>query len=243
MNTNTITLPETAAMKPAFQAPHEALHPGQINYQDFDNNQALKAASDANGYLWEGQAALNELRQQPNPEHSPAQHCRVVREALNSFSDNGAAKLQRAKDGLKSELARVEADLEKAANLKPDSDLKSAVIGTFQGMRPEQRSAALDTLINEGDGPTLAILINTSTVLTGLSPEQRNSIKLRLYSKVNPAGLALSQQLTKALAKAEAGSLANINGQALLRADTDRFSKKNDEARAIAAKANVGISA
>lgn len=238
---NSVTLPETAAMKPAFQAVHEAMHPSQINYQDFDNNQALKAASDANGYLWKGQAALNELRQQPNPEHSPAQHCRVVREALNNFSDNGAAKLQRAKDGLKAELNGVEADLEKAANLKPDCDLKSAVIGTFQGMRPEQRSAALDTLINEGDGPTLAILINTSTVLTGLSVEQRNSIKLRLFAKVNPTGLALSQQLTKALAMAEKASIANIMGQEMLRAGTDRYANKVREAQAVASK--VGFSA
>ena len=243
MNTNTITLPETAAMKPAFQAVHEAMHRGQINYQDFGNNHALKTASDALGYLWEGQASINELRTKPDPEHTPARHTRVVNEAITSFSHNAASKLQSAKDDIKSELARVEVDLEKAANLKPISHHFDAITSTFHNMNDGQRAAALDQLIRDADGPSLAALIEAPLFVTGLSPEQRNSIKLRLYAKFNPAGLALSQQLTKALAKAEAASLANINGLALLRADTDRFTNKVNEARAIAVKANVGFSA
>ena len=240
---NTITLPETAAMRPAFQAPHEALHPGQINYQDFDNNPALKNASDAFGYTWEGQAAINELRTKPDPEHTPARHARVVTEAINSFSHNAALKLQNAKDVLKAELAKVEKDLEIAANLKPVSHHFDAITSTFHNMNAGQRAAALDQLINDADGPSLAALIEAPLFVTGLRAEQRDSIKIRLYAKINPVGLALTGQLTKALAKYEDASIANIRGQGLLRDGTDRFAHKSNEARAIAAKANVGFTA
>ncbi len=233
----TVIVPETAAMKPAFHAPNEALHPGQINYQDFSNNAALKAASDGLGYLFEGQRSLNELRMNANPEHSPARHARVVAEAVNSFGENAAGVLESAKAVLKSEQRRLDSELEAAANLKPVAHHFAAIVGTFSNMKASQRARALDDLIDQQDGPTLAALVETSIVLTGLTPEQRASIKLRLYAKANSVGLALSHQLTKALAKCEAASIANINGQMQLREGTDRFNEKTRHAEAIAQRA------
>lgn len=239
----TITLQETAAMKPAFQAPNEALHPRQINFADFNNNPALKTASDALGFAFAGQAAINELRTKPDPEHSPARHARVVTEAITSFSDNAASKLTGAKEALKTELAKVGKELESQANLKPICHHFDAITSTFHNMNDGQRAAALDQLITDADGPSLAALIEAPLFITGLRMEQRDSIKLRLYAKINPVGLALTEQLTKALAKYEDASIANIRGQGLLRAGTDRFANKVNEARAVAAKANVGFSA
>ena len=237
----TVTVPEAAAMKPAFQAPHEAMHPGQVNYQDFNNNAALKAASDGLGYLFEGQHSLNELRANANPEHTPARHAKVVADAIDNFSRNAATRLESAKTTLKAEQRRLDSELEAAANLKPVPHHFGAIVGTFQQMRPEQRASALNELIEQQDGPTLQALVEASTVLTGLTPEQRATIKLRLVSRINPAGLALSQQVGKALAKLEAASIANINGQMQLRQDTDRFASQTRQAETVAAKATAGF--
>ena len=213
------------------------MHPGQINYQDFDNNPALKAASDAFGFMWDGQAALNELRQNYDPEHTPARHARVVKEQLESYSHNSATKLDIAKAGLKSEKERVSKELETAANLKSAPHQYNAIVGTFQTLNVSQRAEALDELIQAKDGVTLATLIEAPLFMTKLTPEQRDSIKLRLYDKTNPVRLKLSQQIVKALAKCEAASLANINGLMQLSDGLDRFNSRSRRAQAVVAKA------
>lgn len=80
--------------------------------------------------------------------------------------------------------------LKEAANFKADTAMTTLVVGTFQSMKPEERAVAVAKLIDEGDGPTLAILASVSSVYTGLGDEVKSTIADRLYSKADPRGFA-----------------------------------------------------
>ena len=245
MNTQTV---EPIAMKRVFdvdgngnsQSP-EQLHPGQIPYADFDDNSALKEASEAFSYAFDHIALIDRLRGNPNPEHTPARHARAVREALDSFDNAWAHKGDSAKAALKAEQRRVETDLEKAANLKAIDKYANAILGTFQGMNPGERSAAIDQMIEGQDGPTLAALLEAPLIVTGFTAEQRDGLKLRLFSKVNPAAVALRDQLARALVKYEAASVSCLSARAKLRDGVDRFTARTKEAEALATKARTGF--
>jgi hypothetical protein len=241
---------EPVAMKRVFdvdasgnsQAP-EQLHPGQISFADFGNNPALKEASEAFGYASEHLASIDRLRGNPHPEHTPARHARAVREALDSFDNAWAHKGDSAKAALKAEHRRVEADLERAANLKPTDKYANAILGTFQGLNPGERARELDQLIEAKDGATLAVLLEAPSLVTGITREQSENLKMRLYLKVNPEGVALRDQLARALVKYEAGSVACLSARAKLREGSDRFNARTKEAEALANKARTGFGA
>lgn len=240
---NVITLPDQAAMSRVFTQPPEQLHPAQISHAEFGDNPALKRASDCLGFAWEGLASINTLRASPHPEDKPATHARKVRQSLDGFDHAWAGRWDGAKAALKDEQRRVETELERAANLKPVAHHFDAITSTFHNMKGGQRSKALDELVEQGDGPTLATLIEAPLFVTGLTPEQRDGIKLRLYRTVDPAGLALRDQVAKALEKMEAASLACIRARAGLRDGTDRFDKLAKAAEDVASKARTGFAA
>lgn len=239
--TNVVTLTDQAAMPRTFDAPPEQLHPAQINFADFADNPALKRASETLGYAWEGLAAIDQLRANPHPEDKPATHARKVRQSIDGFDHAWAGRWDGAKADLQAEQRRLEAELERAANLKPVQHHFDAITSTFHNMRAEQRAKALDELVEQADGPALATLIEAPLIVTGLTAEQRDGIKLRLFAKVNPEGLALRNQITKSLAKMEAASLACINARTRLREGTDRFDRKAKEAEDLATKARSGF--
>ncbi|HEY0013180.1 MAG TPA: hypothetical protein VGB79_10055 [Allosphingosinicella sp.] len=223
--------------------PPEQLHPAQINFAKFGDHPVLKQASDALGMAWEGIGSIDKLRANPHPEDRPATHARKVRQAVTEFGNAWAQRADGAKAALKAEHRRVEAELETAANLKANERHFGAIVGTFQGLNPGAKAQALDQLIEQGDGPTLATLIDAPLFVTGLTAEQRDAIKMRLLTKVNPAGVALRDQLAKALAKMEAASMASIDAQMKLNTGTDRFDRKSREVEELATRARSGFSA
>lgn len=117
---------------------------------------------------------LNRVKLDPN-------HANVV---ASGFAEIDSA-IGESRNLLAGEAKRLCDALTDKANFKPDPTMKAMVVGTFQQMRPEQRGAAVGKLIEEGDGPTLAILASVSGVYTGLGDEVKNTIADRVYRKTD----------------------------------------------------------
>ena len=218
--------PDEAALPRVFGNPSEHLHHAQIDYVGFGNNVTLKAASGALTFAQERLAAIDELRANPHPEDKPATHARKVREATANFDGVWNKKWDDGKAALQDERKRVAADLNAKAGLKPVDRHFDAITATFYNMKPDERSKAIASLIEEGDFPTLATLIDAPLLVTKLTSEQRDGIKLRVLMKVDPAGVALWDQLNRALEKWENASFAAIRIRAKLLEGTDRFDKR-----------------
>ncbi len=212
--------PDVVELPTAFDEPHESIHSGQIDYAGFDNNPALKRASDSLGFGRVEASAINQLRVNPNPEHRAALHDRTVREACDKFDRSLAEKFDGAKAALLVELSSVEAALTTKAGLKSNPIYVDAITSSFFNMNAEKRMATLTELIEQCDGASLATLIAAPLFITGLTAESRDSIKERLFRRVDPKGLALRNQLNVALARLENASLASLPMRAKLRAGT-----------------------
>jgi hypothetical protein len=233
-------------MPPVFQgglAP-EQLHAGQFGFAgDWGENSVLKAASETAGSMWERLNALHDLRVNRNPEDEPAVHARKLSRLIEEGSRQWASEWDRVKADLKRERSRVEGELDRAANLKVNPDYRNAIVGVFSGMKPEERMAAIQQAIAEGDGGTIATLLEAPALVTGLTGEQRAAIKVQVYQRANPTAHALLNQLDKAIVRAEAASVAAIDATMKLAGGTDRFNKKVEQAKALEQKVRSGFTA
>jgi hypothetical protein len=221
------------------QAP-EQLHKAQFGYDGpWGENSALKRAHEVSGSFWDRLNALHEYRVNRNPEVEPAVHARKVAKLVEEFGRERASQWDSVKADLKRERGRVEDELKRGANLKANLAHFNAIVGTFGTLSPEQRMAAIDQAISEGDGPTLATLLEAPSLVTGLTAEQRESIKVRTYERASPSGHALLKQLEKALVRAEAASIAAITATQKLAQGTDRYDRHVEQAKALEAKLTV----
>lgn len=242
---------EPVAMKRTMQTdgagnsqPHEIFHPDQIAPEtEHGNDLALKEGREALAYGGNMLAQIDKLRANPHPEDNAAKHARKVREAVDGLDNSLAHKFDSAKASLKARLRAVEADLEKSANLKPDSDYRNAILGKFDGMTQADKAKWLGKLIETQNGPVLATLLNAPEMVTEIGEQQRESLKLELMLKANPAGVALRDALNVALAKMEKASIASLHARAALREGTTRFDSRAREAEALANKARTGFGA
>lgn len=234
-------LSDEAALPRAFDRPSEHLHPAQIPYADFGNNAVLKAASDTLTFAQARLAAIDELRGNPHPEDKPATHARKVREAVSAFDRVWADKWDGNKADLQAEHKRVESGLVEKANLKPIDRHFDAVTATFHNMKPEDRSKAITELIGQEDFSSLATLIDAPLFVTGLTAEQRDGIRERVFRHVDPEAVALRDQLETALSKWENASFAGLRIRDKLLAGTDRFDKRANDAAAVANKIHGGF--
>ena len=128
----------------------------------------------------------------------------------------------------------MDSDLAASANLKVVPHQFDAITATFHAMNASQKAQALDGLIAEQDGPTLAALIEAPGFVTGLQPEQRANLKSRIFRRANPEAFRLREQVGKALRKFDAASLPNIAGINALLAGTDRYDNATRHAEAVA---------
>lgn len=211
--------PEVVEMAKAFnQGPPEDLHPGNVE----GDSPALKGANGTLQQIWDGAAALNEQRANPDPEHRAATHDRIMREANDAFERNSIAKLDSAFAALKAELADEEADLADKAGLKPDTTWRFAVVGTIHDMRNAgDQAAAINGMIEQGDHASLAALIDAPLVATGLTAEVRDSIKPRVFLKVDAQAVSRIEQLKLAVERFDKAMNAAPGMFAKLRAGTE----------------------
>jgi hypothetical protein len=213
-------VPDVVELPKAFHAPHSALHPNNIDYESFGNNPALKRAHDALQYVFDESTSINEFRAKPSDEDRAATHDRRVRERCDNFEPNAAEKVDSAIAGVKAEITKVESSLSEKAGLKPNPVHFDAITAAFHGMKPEKRMTTLNELIEQGDGASLATLIEAPLFLTGLTAEVRDSIKERLYHKVDPMGLKLRDHLKLSLERMDKASVIAVQTFAQLRAGT-----------------------
>lgn len=192
-------VPDVVELPKAFHAPNSALHPGQIDYTNYGNNPALKRAHDALKSNFDEAVAINELRANPCDEDRAATHDRKVRERCDGFERRAAEKLDGAVAALRAEVSAVEASLASKAGLKVNPAHLNIIVGTMQGLSPDKRTQTVNELIEKGDGATLAALLEVPLFATGLTERVRDSIKDRLFRKVDPQALALRDQLKLAL--------------------------------------------
>lgn len=224
--------PEVVELEKAFQAPPEPMHPGQIDYASFGDNAALKRASDALQHGWNEGVAINNLRANPHDEDRAATHDRKVRERVDAFDRSFAEMFDNANAGLKAELRAVEAELERKAGLKSNPAHFDAITASFHGFKPERRMATINELIEQGDHASLATLIEAPLFLTGLAAEVRDAIKTRVLHKVDPQGLALTDQLKLAIERMDNAANASLTMRAQLRAGTGQGEWKERAKRA-----------
>jgi hypothetical protein len=225
------------------QAP-EQLHGGQFGFAgEWGENAVLKKASQTSGSMWERLNALHNLRIDKNPEDEPAVHARKLNKLTEETSREWASQWDGVKADLKRERSRVEGELQRAANLKVNPDYRNAIVGVFSGMKTEERMAAIQQAIAEGDGGTIATLLEAPSIVTSLTAEQRAAIKAQMYERANSANHALLKQLDKALVRAEAASIAAIDATMKLASGTDRFDKKVEQAKALEQKVRSGFPA
>jgi hypothetical protein len=138
-----------------------------------------------------------------------------------------------ARADTKAEIKRHEDALKERTGFKIDPAIRALVSGSFQQMTPAQRSQALDTLIAEVDGASLACLEGLSTVFTGLAPEQRATIKDRLFSAADPQTFAAWNMAKGNLERVERASRAMIGALGKFAASPD-VAAVPDEAQSVA---------
>jgi len=218
--------------KPVHQPP-EQTHPANISLDRFGEVPSRKQASQHLKLTHDGLAKLDMLRVTPNPEDTPATHFRKLRDQVKGFLDANAKSGDAAMAALKSAICDVETKLASAANLKPNPTYASAIIGTFQGFSDAQRSQAIDRLIKAKDGSTLAVLLEASPVLTGLSDAQLDFIKPRLFDAVDPESHALLKQLRSDLGRLDQAFYATLRASEKLLEGTDRFDAKVKQAEQV----------
>jgi hypothetical protein len=213
--------PAEVPLQRAFVNPPEALNAGHIDYATYGNNAELKFAADVLGEGMNLGNSLNEFRANQSDYDKAAVHDKKVRDKIEAEQRNFGPKLERAQSRLTAELKRVEGDLEAKAGLKSNPLHFDAITAAFHGMKLEQRVATINQLIEQRDGASLAHLVEAPLFLTGLTAEQRDSIKTRLYDKVDPQGLKLRDYLKVALDKVSDGMNGSIRMFAELRAGTE----------------------
>lgn len=214
---------------------NEALNPHQFGFAgDWGENPTLKRANQVAENSFGKINSIEEMRL--NRVEDMVIHCRKVKRNVDSWSREWCDNWQSVKTDLKRERQRVEEGLATKAGLKVNPDYRSAIVGVFSGLKPDERMAAIDAAIAEGDGPTLAVLLEAPPLVTGLTADLKASIKTRAYSKADPASYGLLQQLDKSLVRAERASLAAIDTMQRLLAGTNRFDKKLERSKAAEAR-------
>lgn len=133
-------------------------------------------------------------------------HAETVKNGLSATGRN----IEEARNTLKTEQKRLTDGLIAKSNFKADAVLTSMVIGTFQSLDPNERVNALGKLIEQGDGPTLAILDGVSNVFTGLTDELKATIQPRLFAKTDPQNYARLEDTRFNLNRIELASIACV---------------------------------
>lgn len=242
MNTQTLPDHQSAVFNGGLAG--EQYHPGQFNPAGvWGESPALKQMSQVTKEGWEKHNALHAYRVEGDPRLEAAVHAEKLGRLVDDASRNWTAQFQSAKDGLKAEHARLESELIRKANLKANPDYRNAILGVFSGLDTNEKMAAIEDALASNDGPTLQALIEAPSLVSGLTAEQRASIKEHAFERADPNAHALLKELSKAMLKAEAASVAYINNSLALLKSTNRYKAKVAQAEALEAKVRSGVAA
>lgn len=171
----------------------------------------------------------------PDEEHRAARHDRETRELADQTQADYNEKVTRAE----SELARAHADVEKRltekAGLKADPAWRNTVVGVFYDMPNDgARSSSIADLIEQGDHASLAALIEAPLVVTKLPAAVRDTIKERVFAKIDAQGVKLRDALALAQTRLSNAHLASFAIFDKLRANTHIGAAKDRAAKAAA---------
>ena len=216
------------------------LNPGYYEENPF-NNSALKNAYNTAKALRNDFTNHHERRVHRNPKLTPAQHCDDMKRDLKDLDQRTVQKLTGVYNDLQREIRAKRMSLDEDANLNPNKDYINAVTGAFYGLTPAKKAETLTKLIEDGEGSDLAILINSSQMLTGLSKAERETIRRRVWEKTNPSGVKLLDQLQQAAERWDRGGNGAVRTLNKLGDGLNRFDAEIAKAEAITRQPTAGF--
>ena len=164
------------------------LNPGYYK-ENPGESQAIKAAHIEAKAMRNDFTNHHERRITRNPKVTEAQHSEDVKKDLQGLDDKTMQRIRSQSAKFEAEISATLSKLDADANLVLDKDFVTAVTGAFHGLSPSQKMAEIAKMIEHGDSVSLAILIKSPNLITGLDNEQRDSIRRRAHEKANPTGL------------------------------------------------------
>lgn len=208
----------------------EAFHSGLIRGEGEANERTKNSLDAVSRKLTE--LNLNRVKLDPN-------HANVV---ASGFAEINSA-IGESRNLLTGEAKRLSDALSEKASFKPDPAMKAIVVGTFQSMRPEQRGAAVGKLIEEGDGPTLAILASVSGVYTGLGDEVKNTIADRVFRKTDAKLFGQLEDVRANLVRLTVASQASARANAAFSAPMHKVGMAKETHRSMIDQPKTGFGA
>lgn len=218
----------------AFPGRQGIFHPENIEVPAGIEHPAFGVAREALTYAYDGVEAADVFRGNQSDEDRSATHDRKTRELVDKTLDAFTEKLTRADNDVRRALADTEAKLADKAGLKPNAAHFDAITAAFHGMKPAQKAETIAGLIEQGENAALATLMEAPLFLTGLTAEQRDTIKERVFAKVDPQGVKLRDALAKAVTKIDMVGNASIGIFQALHADTHPGAARERAAKAAA---------
>lgn len=213
-------------------------HLNKFGYEDNPSNiPELKAAFDGGGRIEELLGYVDDVRVNRLPTVTPAQHAQDVKGKIEDTDKTAISILNNVGTGLANAIKRTMKQLDADANLTDVDPLYiNAVTGAFYGLSQSDKMAEIAKMLESGDGRTMAILINSPELITGLNSEQRESIRLRAHTTANPAGVADLERLTKADARWKQAYSGYMRGITQLGKGLDKYDADIAKSKAIHSK-------
>jgi len=218
------------------------LNPGYYQ-ENHSNNSALKKAFDTANALRKDFTNHHDRRLHRNPKQTLAQHCDDMKRDLQSLDDRTVRRLTSAYSELQREIKSTQMSLDDDAHLDANKEYINAVTGAFYGLSPAKKQEMISKLIEDGEGSDLAILINSSQLLTGLGRKERELIRRRVHEKANPDGVKLLDQLQEAAERWDRGGLGAIRTLQKLGEGLNRYDAEIARAEAVTRQPLANFSA
>lgn len=176
----------------------------------------------------------DERKANRHPEHTKEHHAKVMKKRIGDAVkkiDELTAKAERAVEG---EIRSTMATLDEDANLNLNKDWVSTVTGAFYGLKLDKKMEAIGQMIEAGQGPMLAILIDSPEFVTGLNTEQRQSIRRRVHEKVSPNTVRTLDALKRAQDRLDRSKQVTFNGVQKLYSGLSKYDAQIAKADALA---------
>ena len=220
--------------------PHHFMHPGGYeNELNTTNQAALSNAAKGAQYVRDQMTAYDDARENLDPRGQPAKQYEDLKRHADTMEENINRKLQSVMADFDRDIEQTAITLDDAANLKIDPNYINAVTASFHQMSAGQRQAMIAQLLDDGEGSDLAILIRSSVALTGLSKEERQSIRRRAWEKAAPQTLKAYDELHAGRQRWEAGAYGLVKKMMGKKSGLDLFDA--EIARVEAARKSSGF--